>query len=478
MQTASIIIEKTMFNYDEGAQEGYAQITDMTDRITFALYKFEEGKDYSELEKLEGVSDVKTGKDGKAVFTDIPHGRYVIKEVNRPAGYKTQWANDYSKVISIPEDTEVREKENQAGEAYVSVEYSENLENKIGFGRIEIEKILNLMPDIADSERPANTSDNITFKLTGPYHKETGAELEGYGERTAETVNGKFVFENLPYGRYTLEELWPDNPPENYLTIWSAKDASGNEIIIEANSRRRTVDIEEIKSADGAMEGLTEISYKVENRVNLGTIEVTKTIASNSTDFYRNETFEIILYKVEGEREIFVERVYLRGDESHIFTNLKPGTYKVIEENNSLSWHRIFGDNDTLYTLGGSSSYNRKVVITNEYRYDPYIPPVGPVIPARPITPTTPTTPGTVTPPPGFVEIPAPEVPLGPVDIIVPPVTEEDPLIEIIEEEVPLGSKLFKNNPKTGVYIDSAGSSMMLLIAGSLGLFLGIRKKK
>lgn len=478
MQTASIIIEKTMFNYDEGAQEGYAQITDMTDRITFALYKFEEGKDYSELEKLEGVSDVKTGKDGKAIFADIPHGRYVIKEVNRPAGYKTQWANDYSKVISIPEDTEVREKENQAGEAYVSVEYSENLENKIGFGRIEIEKILNLMPDIADSERPANANDNITFKLTGPYHKETGAELEGYGERTAETVNGKFVFENLPYGRYTLEELWPDNPPENYLTIWSAKDASGNEIIIEANSRRRTVDIEEIKSADGAMEGLTEISYKVENRVNLGTIEVTKTIASNSTDFYRNETFEIILYKVEGEREIFVERVYLRGDESHIFTNLKPGTYKVIEENNSLSWRRIFGDNDTLYTLGGSSSYNRKVVITNEYRYDPYIPPVGPVIPTRPVTPTTPTTPGTVTPPPGFVEIPAPEVPLGPADIIVPPVTEEDPLIEIIEEEVPLGSKLFKNNPKTGVYIDSAGSSMMLLIAGSLGLFLGIRKKK
>lgn len=152
-----------------------ASATTLLQGAAFGLYKDAQCTDL--------VGTKTTGTDGKATFTDLELGRtYYYREETAPTGYVL---DSTVRSITIGTGTET---------AVVTKEVT--VENTKQNGSLRVKKV--------DDSVPANPIAGIQFKLkdgTG-YVKKDGAD---YTVTTAE--NGEAIFENLPYGSYTLEEV-------------------------------------------------------------------------------------------------------------------------------------------------------------------------------------------------------------------------------------------------------------------------------
>lgn len=153
-----------------------ASATTLLQGAAFGLYKDAQCTDL--------VGTKTTGTDGKAAFTDLEPGRtYYYREETAPTGYVL---DSTVKSITIGTGTET---------AVVTKEVT--VENTKQNGSLRVKKV--------DDSVPANPIAGIQFKLkdsSSAYVQKNGTD---YTVTTDE--NGEAMFENLPYGSYTLEEV-------------------------------------------------------------------------------------------------------------------------------------------------------------------------------------------------------------------------------------------------------------------------------
>ena len=153
-----------------------ASATTLVQGAVFGLYKDAQCTDL--------VGTKTTDADGKAAFTGLEPGRtYYYREETAPTGYVL---DSTVKSITIGTGTET---------AVVIKEVT--VENTKQNGSLRVKKV--------DDSVPANPIADIQFKLkdsSSVYVQKNGTD---YTVTTDE--NGEAIFENLPYGSYTLEEV-------------------------------------------------------------------------------------------------------------------------------------------------------------------------------------------------------------------------------------------------------------------------------
>lgn len=175
---------------------------------------------YKDAQCTNPVGTATTDAAGKAIFTGLELGRtYYYREEKAPNGYVLD-SSVREVVIGAGTETEVVPKE-------VTVE--DEKEN----GSIRVKKV--------DDSIPANPIEGIEFKLknsNGDYVQENGSS-EAYVVKTDK--DGAAVFENLPYGKYTLEEV-SGSVSGKYEAATSIP-----EITIDSNSTKDVTVVNKIK---------------------------------------------------------------------------------------------------------------------------------------------------------------------------------------------------------------------------------------
>ena len=175
---------------------------------------------YKDAQCTNPVGTATTDATGKAIFTGLELGRtYYYREEKAPNGYVLD-SSVREVVIGAGTETEVVPKE-------VTVE--DEKEN----GSIRVKKV--------DDSIPANPIEGIEFKLknsNGDYVQENGSS-EAYVVKTDK--DGAAVFENLPYGKYTLEEV-SGSVSGKYEAATSIP-----EITIDSNSTKDVTVVNKIK---------------------------------------------------------------------------------------------------------------------------------------------------------------------------------------------------------------------------------------
>ncbi len=118
------------------------------------------------------ITDVTTGANGKAVFSDLPLGSYTYQEISAPEGYVV---DDTKYQITITSTT---------------LNITETRTNALGKASVEISKV------DTDSETPLQ---GAGFRL---YDASGSQVAEGYTD-----TNGKLTFADLKLGSYTCKEF-------------------------------------------------------------------------------------------------------------------------------------------------------------------------------------------------------------------------------------------------------------------------------
>lgn len=153
-----------------------ASATTLLQGAVFGLYKDAQCTDL--------VGTKTTDADGKAAFTGLEPGRtYYYREEIAPTGYVL---DSTVKSITIGTGTET---------AVVTKEVT--VENTKQNGSLRVKKV--------DDSVPANPIAGIQFKLKDSSSAYVQKNSTDYTVTTDE--NGEAIFENLPYGSYTLEEV-------------------------------------------------------------------------------------------------------------------------------------------------------------------------------------------------------------------------------------------------------------------------------
>lgn len=175
---------------------------------------------YKDAQCTNPVGTATTNAAGKAIFTGLELGRtYYYREEKAPDGYVL--------------DSSVREVMIGAGTETEVVPKEVTVEDVKQNGSIRVKKV--------DDSIPANPIEGIKFKLknsNGDYVQENGSSEE-YVVKTDK--DGEAVFENLPYGKYTLEEI---------LGSVSGKYEAATsipEITIDSNSTKDVTVVNKIK---------------------------------------------------------------------------------------------------------------------------------------------------------------------------------------------------------------------------------------
>ncbi len=171
---------------------------------------------YKDAQCTDLVGTETTDAYGKAAFTDLELGRtYYYREETAPTSYVL---DSTVKSITIGTGTET---------AVVTKKVT--VENTKQNGSLRVKKV--------DDSVPANPIAGIRFKLkdgTG-YVKKDGAD---YTVTTAE--NGEAIFENLPYGSYTLEEV-AGSVPAKYTP------STGISVEINSNTTKAVTVVNSVK---------------------------------------------------------------------------------------------------------------------------------------------------------------------------------------------------------------------------------------
>ena len=175
---------------------------------------------YKDAQCTNPVGTATTDATGKAIFTGLELGRtYYYREEKAPDGYVL--------------DSSVREVMIGAGTETEVVRKEVTVEDEKQNGSIRVKKV--------DDSIPANPIEGIEFKLkksNGHYVQENGSS-EAYVVKTDK--DGEAVFENLPYGKYTLEEV-SSSVSGKYEAATSIP-----EITIDSNSTKDVTVVNKIK---------------------------------------------------------------------------------------------------------------------------------------------------------------------------------------------------------------------------------------
>ena len=125
------------------------------------------------------IETLVTDENGEVISSNLPFGTYYVREIKPPDGYEK---NEEIYSIVISEDDTVMEVK---------------VPNQKIFGSIEVDK--------RDADQPEKLLEGAVFGLYSP----DGKLIE---EKTTDK-NGRAVFKNLLYGKYTIKEL---KPPQGY----------------------------------------------------------------------------------------------------------------------------------------------------------------------------------------------------------------------------------------------------------------------
>ncbi|MFZ7133405.1 MAG: MSCRAMM family protein [Eubacteriales bacterium] len=240
-----LIITKTVVGDGNGEEE---------DVFTLTLFNGEEEMDFS--------GTVVDG--GVLTFEDVPAGSYTLKETDMPDGYKSSFTEGQTVVINPNGTTEV-----------------EVTNTRIG--HLEVTKVIN---------GGGASKSGVTFEL----YQGDGTDPVASGSTGSD---GKYTFENLTVGSYTIKET---NVPTGYE---SSLGVNGKEVAVIFNETTQTI---------------------VENTFITGDIRVIKTINTENGDPQKNVTFKLY----NGEALVNTGQTDAQG--IVIFEDLAPGNYQLVEE--------------------------------------------------------------------------------------------------------------------------------------------------
>lgn len=216
---------------------------DETLNVSFGLYADEDLKAANgTVIPKDGLLEIITcDEKGKATFTtDIPIGKYYVKEINTDNHY----------ILSDKKYPVVFEYAGQdTATVHISVNDGEPIENEIIYGTIKGLKI--------DRE----TGENIAGALFGLFRTDETEFTEETAILTAESnEEGIFTFENVPYGEYIIREL---KPAEGYLPNeenYTVKVSENDEIIEITVENDKIPELGTTATIDGKKEvGATEV---------------------------------------------------------------------------------------------------------------------------------------------------------------------------------------------------------------------------
>ncbi len=248
--------------------------------------------DESEFTKENAIKVTTSAKDGSFAFEKVPHGNYVVREIEQPKGFVL---DETCYEVNITENEQIVEVK---------------IINEYVFGNIKLTKV--------DADYPDNKLTGATFEVykdvneNGKIDKDD--ELIGNLE---ETSTGIYEMKDLPYGHYLVKET---KAPEGFVL-----DKDEYSVFIEKD----------------------ETTYDVENKAGVGFINNAmkgKLVIVKTSDDGKVEGFT---FKVTGPNGY--ERTFTTGKDGKIvIEGLRIGEYKISEIKDNVSAGYILPEDKTV----------------------------------------------------------------------------------------------------------------------------------
>ena len=239
------------------------------------------------------ITDVTTGTDGMAVFSDLPLGSYTYQEISAPEGYVV---DDTKYPITITAS---------------ALDITATRTNALGKASVEISKV------DADSNTPLQ---NAGFRL---YDASGSQVAEGYTD-----ANGKLTFADLKLGSYTCKEFQAPTGYELDDTAFSVVlNQNGKILKVTRENKLITGSIEILKVDADTKKPLAGVVYRLFDADG-------NKIADGTTDANGKVTFDTLKPGKYSYREIRTVDGYQLDDTKYDFSLTSENlNVKVTREN-------------------------------------------------------------------------------------------------------------------------------------------------
>ncbi|WP_156185581.1 SpaA isopeptide-forming pilin-related protein [Bacillus sp. FJAT-27916] len=361
-------LDQTPISFTIGTEEGqtsFAQTFTNTGKGTIDITKVDaltgqalEGVEFGVYQGDKLITSVKTDKEGKATFTGLAYGKYELKEIAAPEGYKVEKTPIEATVDSENEghtfkiantgkgSIDIEEVDALTGQAMEGVEFGVYQGDKLitsvktdkegkatftglAYGKYELIEIA--APEgykvegtpIKVTINADHESRDYTIKNTGKGSSDiekvdamTGQALEGvqFGDYQGDKLmtsgktdkEGKATFTGLAYGKYELIEI---AAPEGYkvegtpIKVTINADHESRDYTIK-NTGKGSSDIEKVDAMTGqALEGVQFGDYQGDKLMTSGKTDKEGKATFTGLAYGKYELIEIAApegYKVEG----------------------------------------------------------------------------------------------------------------------------------------------------------------------------------
>ena len=239
------------------------------------------------------ITDVTTGTDGMAVFSDLPLGSYIYQEISAPSGYVVD-NTKYPITITAS-----------------ALDITATRTNALGKASVEISKV------DADSNTPLQ---NAGFRL---YDASGSQVAEGYTD-----ANGKLTFADLKLGSYTCKEFQAPTGYELDDTAFSVVlNQNGKILKVTRENKLITGSIEILKVDADTKKPLAGVVYRLFDADG-------NKIADGTTDANGKVTFDTLKPGKYSYREIRTVDGYQLDDTKYDFSLTSENlNVKVTREN-------------------------------------------------------------------------------------------------------------------------------------------------
>ncbi|UOB64784.1 MSCRAMM family protein [Bacillus thuringiensis] len=263
------------------------------------------------------VDTLRTDKTGKVISQKLEPGKYTLKEMKAPQGYKL-----------LKEEIEAL-KETKAPQGYKLLK--EEIEvvveaNKVVEVQVENAKELGSLQVIKKDAESGKVLEGAEFKL-----KNEAGQVVGEAKTTSK--DGVVKFESLVPGKYTLEET---KAPEGYRAL---------EVTVEVNVVANEVVKQEV------------MNEKVKEEIT-GQLEITKVDANNTNKILAGAVFEI------WKDETKIDTLTTNKSGKAISQKLEPGDY-ILKEIQAPEGYTL-SDKEMKFTISNEKIEFVKLQITNK----------------------------------------------------------------------------------------------------------------